>query len=61
MGTFSTFISDEQQKFIREQTIVFVASAPLDGDGDVNLSPKGLDTSFRFSRRFIGCYSSAVR
>jgi hypothetical protein len=44
MGTFSTFISDAQQTFIREQTMFFVASAPLDAGGHVNLSPKGLDT-----------------
>jgi len=33
-------------KFIQEQQMFFVASAPLSGDGLVNLSPKGLD-SFR--------------
>jgi hypothetical protein len=44
MGTVLTSISDVQQKFIRAQTMFFVASAPLDGAGHVNLSPKGLDT-----------------
>src|SRR5215467_360632 len=32
--------------FIRAQHMFFVATAPLDGSGHVNLSPKGLD-SFR--------------
>lgn len=39
-------ISDELQKFILEQQIFFVATAPLSSTGRVNLSPKGLD-SFR--------------
>jgi hypothetical protein len=30
--------------WIRRQHMFFVATAPLDGDGHVNLSPKGLDT-----------------
>jgi hypothetical protein len=30
--------------WIGEQRMFFVATAPLDGDGHVNLSPKGLDT-----------------
>lgn len=39
-------ITPELQKFIEAQHLFFVASAPLSGDGHVNLSPKGLD-SFR--------------
>jgi hypothetical protein len=37
-------IDDEARKFIEAQHIFFVASAPLDARGHVNLSPKGLDT-----------------
>jgi hypothetical protein len=37
-------MSEEQEKFIRAQKMFFVASAPLDGTGHVNVSPKGLDT-----------------
>ena len=44
MGKVSSSIGGEQQKFIRAQTMFFVGSAPLDGGGHVNLSPKGLDT-----------------
>jgi hypothetical protein len=36
-------ISAELAAFIEAQPLFFVASAPLDRDGHVNLSPKGLD------------------
>lgn len=36
-------ITDELAAFIRAQPLFFVASAPLDPYGHVNLSPKGLD------------------
>lgn len=36
-------IPDDLTKFIREQHIFFVASAPLAANGHVNLSPKGMD------------------
>jgi len=37
-------IMDHIRDFIAEQSVFFVASAPLSADGHVNLSPKGLDT-----------------
>lgn len=40
----SATISDAQRAFIERQSIFFVATAPLAGDGHVNCSPKGLDT-----------------
>ncbi len=40
---FST-IDEAVRKFIEAQPIFFVGSAPLDADGHVNISPKGLDT-----------------
>ncbi len=43
MGKFSTSLATSHKKFIKEQHIFFVATAPLSGDGRVNLSPKGLD------------------
>ena len=43
MAKFYERITDEQESFIKRQQIFFVASAPLDRDGHVNLSPKGLD------------------
>ena len=44
MGKVYSEIDDRIAKFIRDQKLFFVASAPLSGDGLVNLSPKGLDT-----------------
>ena len=37
-------ISDDLAAWWREQPLFFVATAPLDATGHVNLSPKGLDT-----------------
>ncbi len=37
-------IDERMATFIRAQRMFFVATAPLDGEGYVNLSPKGLDT-----------------
>ena len=36
-------IDDANRAFIEAQQLFFVATAPLDADGHVNLSPKGLD------------------
>ncbi len=46
MGRPLDSISAELQAFIEAQPVFFVATAPLDPAGHVNLSPKGLD-SFR--------------
>lgn len=43
MGKFYDHIPDDQQKFIGEQHIFFVASAPLSAEAHVNVSPKGMD------------------
>ena len=37
-------IDADLQAFIEAQRMFFVATAPLDGAGHVNVSPKGLDT-----------------
>lgn len=37
-------ITDELRTFIHAQPLFFVATAPLEADGHVNLSPKGLDS-----------------
>jgi len=44
MGKTYESIEPEQQSFIEQQPMYFVASAPLTAAGHVNLSPKGLDT-----------------
>ena len=46
MGKFYNNILDQHREFIKKQRIFFVASAPLNAEGHVNLSPKGMD-SFR--------------
>ncbi|MGA1988870.1 MAG: pyridoxamine 5'-phosphate oxidase family protein [Candidatus Sulfotelmatobacter sp.] len=44
MGKIRSALDDLATRFIQEQRVFFVASAPLDAGGHVNLSPKGLDT-----------------
>src|ERR1700689_1514459 len=44
MGKHYPAIDDSVRKFIEAQPLFFVGSAPLDSDGHVNVSPKGLDT-----------------
>jgi pyridoxamine 5'-phosphate oxidase-like protein len=44
MGMTRCTLDDAARGFIQAQQIFFVASAPLDAAGHVNLSPKGLDT-----------------
>lgn len=46
MGKLFTAISDKHKDFIESQHLFFVATAPLNPVGHINLSPKGLD-SFR--------------
>lgn len=43
MGKFHEKIKPAYKEFIENQHIFFVSTAPLSGDGRVNLSPKGLD------------------
>ena len=43
MGKFFSSIQPRHREFIAAQHLFFVASAPLSGEGHVNLSPKGLD------------------
>jgi hypothetical protein len=43
MGKVFDGIDERNADFIRAQHVFFVATAPLSGDGHVNLSPKGLE------------------
>jgi len=43
MARVHDHITPELRAFIEAQPVFFVASAPLSGEGHVNLSPKGLD------------------
>ena len=44
MGKTYATIDDSVREFIVAQPVFFVGSAPLDPDGHINISPKGLDT-----------------
>lgn len=44
MGQQHGELDDSLRTFIQAQRMFFVATAPLDGAGHVNVSPKGLDT-----------------
>lgn len=44
MGRVRSSIDEVTKDFIKAQHVFFVASAPLDSAGHVNVSPKGLDT-----------------
>ncbi len=44
MAKFYDEITPELRKLIEAQQMFFVASAPLNADGHVNVSPKGLDS-----------------
>ena len=44
MGKLHDGLDERLQDFIARQHVFFVATAPMAGDGHLNLSPKGLDT-----------------
>lgn len=44
MGTTRSALDDATRQFIQAQSMFFVATAPLDPKGHLNVSPKGLDT-----------------
>src|SRR5689334_1822801 len=46
MGKVYDGVSPELQAFLERQPVFFVATAPLSGDGHVNVSPKGVDRTF---------------
>jgi hypothetical protein len=47
MGRTYDAIDDRLRGFLERQPVFFVATAPLTGDGHVNLSPKGTRGTFR--------------
>lgn len=55
MAKFANEIDDKIREFIERQKMFFTASAPLSGEGRVNLSPKGIDT-FRVLDERTVCY-----
>lgn len=47
VGKLHPAIDDKLRAFIEAQPVFFVATAPLSGDGHINLSPRGLRGTFR--------------
>lgn len=54
MGRTYDAIDDDLNEFIRRQHVFFVATAPVDLAGHVNISPKGLDTLRILGPRTVG-------
>lgn len=53
MSNFSDRIQPAHAQFIARQHMFFVATAPLEASGHVNLSPKGMDTFAVLSRNRV--------
>ena len=53
MGKAIDHITDDLRQFILGQHVFFVATAPLEASGHVNLSPKGMDTLRVLSERRV--------
>ena len=56
MATVFDEISDHHAAWIARQPMFFVATAPLAGDGRVNVSPKGPAGALRVLGPMVVCY-----
>ena len=54
MGKFHDSIKPPHQEFIQKQHLFFVSTAPLNPEGHINLSPKGLDCFRVLSESQVG-------
>jgi hypothetical protein len=54
MGKFHDSIKPAHKAFIEKQHLFFVATAPLNAEGRINLSPKGLDCFKVMSEHEVG-------
>lgn len=54
MAKVHDVITPELQKFVGEQQMFFVGTAPLNSDGHINLSPKGIDCFRILSPQRVG-------
>ena len=59
MGRIYDSIDERISEFVSKQKMFFVATSPLDADGHVNLSPKGLD-SFRILDEHTVAYADLI-
>ena len=48
MGIFHDYIPERMSEWAASQKCFWVATAPLTGDGHVNVSPKGVEGTFHF-------------
>ncbi len=53
MGKFSDAIQPAHCEFIKKQQLFFVGTAPLNPEGHINISPKGMDTFRQFSDKQV--------
>src|SRR3954465_4562797 len=60
MGKVFDAIDDHLREWIARQPMFFVGTAPLDGDGHVNVSPKGPAGTFRVLGERRVAYLDAV-
>ncbi len=60
MGRIYDEIDERQREWIARQALFFVGSAPLDGDGHVNVSPKGPISSLRVLDEHTVAYLDVV-
>ena len=61
MGKDYTALTEVHREWITEQHLFFVATAPLAGDGHVNMSPKGYDTFRVLDDHTVAYSTSPVR
>jgi hypothetical protein len=54
VGKEYTVIDEGIRRWIKQQRLFFVSTAPLDADGLINCSPKGMDTLRVLDERTIG-------
>lgn len=60
MGKFYDEIPDFLIDWIPKQEVFWVATAPLSGEGHVNVSPKGLQGTFHIESPTRGMFTSIV-
>src|SRR5919109_726349 len=60
MATLFERIEDHHRDWISRQALFFVGTAPLDGDGHVNVSPKGPIGSLRVLDDYTVAYLDVV-
>jgi hypothetical protein len=60
MGREYSEIDEKMHRWLEEQPLLFVATAPADPDGLINLSPKGASGTFRVLDRLTVAYVDLI-